>query len=127
MNAVITQFWAGSSGLETHYMAISASYELLFKTPFNQIEDNEKTIREAAWSFERKKTRKLPPHSLSYIGLYQPMDMRFMTEAGVVFLTMFAAQMLIMLLYSLLKTDTFLEIQALLMADRRMELRPDQV
>ena len=69
-------------------MKCSASYDLLFKAPFSQVEDNEKALRIKNFSFERDSTKKLQPHKMSYTGLYQTMNLRFYLETAILFCIM---------------------------------------
>ena len=69
-------------------MKCSASYDLLFKAPFRQVEDNEKALRLKNFSFERESIKKFAPHKFSFTGIYQPMNLRFYVETIILFCVM---------------------------------------
>ena len=91
IDAVIKKYWRGKDGLESSFMDASASFELLFRAPFNQVEDNEKGIRALSFTDSRSRVLNLPPHRLSYRGLYDPIKTRFLIETIIVFLAMLAS------------------------------------
>ena len=84
-DAVVSQFWSGASDFSVHMMHGSATFSLLMRTPMNQLEDYEKGIRSMSLTTDRSRTKKFPPHSWSFTGLYEPMKRRFNLELLVMF------------------------------------------
>ena len=72
-------------------MECSVTFELLFRTPLKQHEDNEALIRDVSWSFKRPRAKQRPLHFLSYVANYEPMKYRYMTETVSMFVIMVLA------------------------------------
>ena len=96
-------------------MKCSASYDLLFKVPFRQVEDNEKAMRLKSFTFERQNIKKFAPHKFSFTGIFQPMSLRFYVETIILFLVMSFTQLVCLQVYSTFKSAKFTQVMMMLM------------
>jgi len=81
-------------------MESSVAFELLFRVPLKQHEDNEAIIRELSLTFDRPRVKNRPLHLLSFVAFYEPMKWRFLSEILTIFVIMASAQTIIIRLYA---------------------------
>ena len=128
IDALLTKQWSGKRSYESSLMECSVAFELLFRTPLRQYEDNEKLIRDISLNFNRPRAKQRPLHYLSLVGTYEPMKQRFILESVIVFVIMVGAQQIIINLYQKLTGEGFMrDTMTAIMEGKQSELTEAQI
>ena len=128
IDALLTKQWSGKRSFESSLMECSVAFELLFRTPLKQYEDNEKLIRDLSLNFNRPRAKQRPLHYLSLVGTYEPMKQRFILESVIVFAIMVGAQQIIINLYQSLTSEGLMNDTMMVIGEgRQSELTENQI